>query len=74
MTKDDIKIGDRVKNKRVSHDEIGIVTEITERGFKFDLISPCPFIPRMGLNVIGGEVFLESEYQQKYCNWEKVDK
>lgn len=42
------------------------VTEITERGFKYEYDDPVPFIPRWGMTFLGGECFEEGfQYWRK---------
>jgi len=43
------KIGDRIKNIYREHEPTSIITEITERGFKYKLTEDCSFIPRWGM-------------------------
>jgi hypothetical protein len=43
------KIGDRIKNNHWPFQPAAIVTEITEKGFKYKLTENYPFIPRWGM-------------------------
>jgi hypothetical protein len=46
-----------------------IVTEITERGFKYDYINaPIPWIPRLDMSFMGGECF-----ENGFDTWEAVE-
>lgn len=54
-------VGDRLRNIHASYLPVAIVTEITERGFKYELERPLVISPRIGTQT-GGESFEDSQW------------
>ncbi len=48
------KVGDRIKS---IFSPIGTVTELTERGFKYEYDEPWHVHPRLGITYTGGECY-----------------
>lgn len=59
------KVGDRVRNRHANWPE-GKITEITERGFRYEYDKPFWLSPRLGY-LTGGEAYRES-----FDSWEVV--
>ena len=64
LTKGDFKVGDKIK-ETCRWNQLATITEITEKGFKYEYDEAQPFIPRWGLTFTGGEC-----YQEGFHLWE----
>ncbi len=69
MKKEDVKVGDIVRDKQQGD---ATVTEITERGFKYTLKEQFVAHHRLNMVFVGGEVYLDDEFLQKTCHWTLV--
>ena len=56
------KVGDRVRNTLALYWPDAIVTEITDKGFKYDLVEPHELGPRYG-RVTGGHAFETTRWE-----------
>lgn len=74
MKKEDLKVGDTIYDTYTPASQgYATVTEITARGFKYDLHKQFNLGARFGY-FTDGEAFLDDEYLQNSCRWELVDK
>jgi hypothetical protein len=62
--KQPFKIGQRIFEKQTGN--TAKVTKHTGKGFEYKLDKPVNFIPRWGMQFVGGECF-----EAGFCGWEK---
>ena len=74
ITKNNIKVGDRIKDTSTMSTGNATISEITERGFKFKLDTQFNAHPRLGITWAEGEAFIDDEYLQKSCHWKLIPK
>lgn len=78
MKKEDLNVGERLKDGSSWNMGLATVTEITDRGFRYKLDERHSFGARHGWSDSGhaylvGKDDLETEWLQKVCQWEKVN-
>ena len=79
MKKEDLQVGDRIINRSAWNMGEATVKEITDRGFKYKLDKRYDLGARYGWFDEGecylvGPNDLETQYLEKVCEWQKVNK